>query len=82
MLFLKIMSDQDLADSNPGKNFAVHQIAPGEALHFEKVTRADSGSSDVHAVIAREDEQQRIILSGNAYVMNENGVTIASRAAD
>lgn len=82
MLFLKIMSSEDLADSNPGKNFELHQIATGETLRFEKVTRADSGSIEVHAVITREDgDEQRIVLRGNAYVMNDNGVTIASRAS-
>lgn len=81
MLFLKIMSSEDLADSHTGKNFELHQIAPGEALHFEKVTNAYSGSIEAHAVITRAVGQQRILLRGNAYVMNGSGVTIASRAS-
>lgn len=74
MLFLKMMSGQGLPDSHPAKHFTLFPIPSDSALSF--------GVSDIdpHGVRASwftNKGLQTVELEGNAYVLNEQGKTIA-----
>jgi hypothetical protein len=85
MLTLKLMSEQDMPDDDPSKDFTLIQIADDEVLQFLRT--GESGTyreytAKVVALILRSDGlEQPYPLVGNAYVLNQNGKTIASRAA-
>ena len=88
MLYLKLMSAQNIADSDPAKNFVLVPLSDTTELTF-RTDRAQRDSSEgapatvVCAVLydRAADSVSEIQLSGNAYVMNENGKTIASHAS-
>lgn len=75
MLTVKIMSGQDISDSNPSKGFALFTLASTSRIYFE---RNDSNNPELR--VDREDGVQEMYYpQGNVYVM-ENGKTIASFA--
>jgi hypothetical protein len=84
MLYLKVMSDQDLPDSDPSHDFVLIQLGDKDQLSFERRKAAACSSADgpvVYAVIDSEDSPRREIwLAGTAYVLNAQGKTIASRS--
>lgn len=76
MYSIKIMSGQNLPDSDVGKGFKIITVAEGQMFEFGN--RPDTGEPVV-AVYGKGDGIDREYpLTGNAYVMNENGKTIAS----
>jgi len=76
MYSIKIMSGQNLPDSDVGKGFKIITVAEGQTFEFGN--RPDTGEPVV-VVYGRGDCNDREYpLTGNAYVMNENGKTIAS----
>lgn len=84
MLYLKLMSNQDLPDSSPSHDFKIVQIADGEELDFFETQSGGDESptvTTVYAVINGEGHRREIQLAGNAYVLNAQGKTIASRAS-
>jgi hypothetical protein len=87
MLTLKLLSGQDLPDDDPTKDFTLIQITDDEVLQFvhigkSGVYKGDEYSAEVLALIVRRDgAEQAYPLTGNAYVLNSNGKTVASRAA-
>jgi hypothetical protein len=89
MLYLKLMSAQDLPDSHPSHDFELIQLASSEDLAFVSTWSEPfecepppSAKRVVSAVICSADgERRQIELSGNAYVLNEQGKTLASRSA-
>jgi hypothetical protein len=82
MLTLKLMSEQDLPDDSTDKDYELVQIADNERLQF----LTTSGTYDVYtakvvAIVKKRDGSEDVYpLVGNAYVMNANGKTIASRS--
>lgn len=86
MMYLKLMSDQNLPDSDPSHDFVMIQLGDKDELAFARQTLSNGAqcpdSTVVSAIITCEDGSQREIrLTGNAYVLNAQGKTIASRAA-
>lgn len=93
MSYLKVMSAQDLPDSDPRKNFTLVPIGPGERLVFAADLSYPDDDPHVVALIGRwagvdtegfdipKEEQDRVVaLTGNAYVVSDQGKTLASRA--
>jgi hypothetical protein len=89
MLYLKLMSGMDMPDACPAKSFKIVQLGDKDTLEFietwsEPFTTSSpplSATMTVSAVIYRENEsRERYDLTGNAYVLNAQGKTIASRS--
>ena len=74
-MFLKIMSAENLADSDSRKQFDLH--ANIETVRFY---RDDDDDLDVYARVkfTTGDMEERLRLPGNAYLMNAEGKTIAT----
>ncbi len=87
MLFLKIMSSQSMADSDACHNFTLIPVASTEELTFDTQTvdgtHVPAGTTVVWARIrdTATDKMREFSLTGNAYVLNEHGKTIASHAS-
>ena len=77
MLFLKTMSSQDLPDESPCKHFTLYPIPDDSALSFGASDLVQDG---VRASWFTNKGLQTVELEGNAYVLNAQGKTIASRA--
>lgn len=85
MLYVKIMSGEDLADTDPRKNYTIVPVENNQVMKFDH-------NSDIGEVVRAESYVLRVdspdgcfethYLTGNAYVMNERGQTIASHACD
>lgn len=78
MLYLKVMSDQNLPDTAAEKNFTLYQIPDSTALSFGK---SDISPDRVRASWFTSEGLRTVELEGNAYVLNAQGKTIASHAA-
>jgi hypothetical protein len=84
MLYVKIMSDEDLDDTQPYKNYTIVPIANNEVMRF--IANPESGTDREYAryvleVHAPEGGIETHELTGNAYVMTESGKTMASHGA-
>lgn len=79
-LIVKIMSDQDLPDHDPCKEFKLVIVPNGSSIHFHR-----NPTNEPIVVVAtpatRQTEYHHEIYPqpGNAYVLNEQGKTIAVR---
>lgn len=73
MLYVKIMSDQNLPDTDPWKHYTIVPVENSQALEFV-------AKDDGHALLVHTSDGSELVtrLTGNAYVMNEHGRTIAS----
>lgn len=88
MLYVKIMSGEDLPDTDPHKNYTVVPVQNNEVMQFVRNQESlvwESGSREGPVpcryqleVHAPEGGIEWHDLSGNAYVMNESGKTIAT----
>ena len=78
MMYLKIMSAQDLPDSDSQKDFILITIGERDKLVF------DSNEFRNTAIVIRHGSEDREIygFSGNCYILNAHGKTIASRSQD
>lgn len=74
MLFLKAMSNQQMADSNPAKHFTLYPVPSDSALSFGK---SDIIPNGVRASWFTNKGLQIVEIEGNGYVLNEQGKTIA-----
>ncbi len=73
-MFLKMMSNQDLADSDDSKDYALIQLSKLETVHFDKVNHPNT-------VLVTDDagHTTRYAMRGNCYIMNDSGKTIATK---
>ncbi len=78
MLFLKVMSGQDLPDEHPSKHYTIYQIPDSSAVSFGD---GDSGMGLVRASWYDEGGLRTVHLEGNAYLMNAQGKTISAHGA-
>lgn len=81
MLYLKMMSAENLPDSDTRKSFRLLCIAENKAVLFGLM--AEGTPAERRAVFIVNDVGDTVdsyVLDGNAYLMNENGRTIASMA--
>jgi len=89
MLYVKIMSDEDLPDTDPFKHYTIVPVENSEVMRFAENTNLTDGTKlarineprFVLEVHAPEGGIQTHELFGNAYVMTESGKTIASHGA-
>jgi hypothetical protein len=74
MLYVKMMSAQDMPDDSPYKNYEIITVGNGDELSFDFIEK------DEPALFIRKADGTVFsrALVGNAYVMNEAGKTIAS----
>jgi hypothetical protein len=84
MLYVKIMSDCDMSDTHPDHCFKLVPVANNEVMAFVPILVPDGqvGNHFGHRFqleVASSDGKVRSHeVTGNAYVMNEHGKTIAS----
>lgn len=90
MLYVKIMSDEDLPDSDPYKNYSIVPVERNEVMLFVESPQAPGDAQQPRRtdeprfaleVHAPEGGIETHPLTGNAYVMTESGKTIASHGA-
>lgn len=82
--YIKVMSEQNLPDADPQKNFTLYTLADGDSFRFvkESVHRAGASSMEDVLQIQRRDEQifgPSIGFLGNIYVMDATGKTICTK---
>lgn len=85
MLYVKIMSGEDMDDTNPYKNYTIVPIQGHEVMQFVANPNFHTMPEDgpqisryqllVHGPDGGNETHD---LSGNAYVMTESGKTISS----
>lgn len=93
MLYIKMMSDEDMADVCPFKNFTIIPVGSKETFQFgefgpafenkyidDYAERARGGNREVLSIIRENGDVESLRITGNVYVMNEAGKTIATRA--
>lgn len=73
MLVVKMMSSEDLPDSNTSKQFDLIV-----SDHIVSCIRDDEGKASI-VTLSKDGSEQEYPMKGNAYVM-QNGKTIASYA--
>jgi hypothetical protein len=84
MLYVKIMSGEDMPDTMQNKNFTIVPVEDDQIMRFIPNPVQDSGleeprfALEVHSPDGGIETHE---LTGNAYVMNEAGKTIASHGA-
>lgn len=88
MLYVKIMSAEDIPDTDPYKNYAIIPVENNQTMHFVKNPDwqpMPEGAPDMHRfelhVSNPDGSWETHYMLGNAYVMNERGQTIASHGA-
>jgi hypothetical protein len=77
MYSIKIMSGENLADSDVGKGFKMILVDAGDTFEFGHNAQ---GEPIVTVIAGKGDDRQCIEypITGNAYVMSETGKTVAS----
>lgn len=84
MLYVKIMSDEDMPDTDPYKNYRIVPVERNEVMQFVPNPIKSTDGSEPRFMLEVHGPEGGIEthhLSGNAYVMTENGKTIASHGA-
>lgn len=88
MLFLKLMTGKDMADSDPNHDFKLVTIGDRDQLEFVRREEGtppgveDNAYGGVIAWVTRAEGSTEVYdLMGNAYVLNAQGKTIASHAS-
>lgn len=74
MYAIKIMSGENLADSDVGKGFKIILVDVGTPFEFGH----SESTGEPYVQIWSKNSSTQYPLTGNAYVMNEDGKTIAS----
>lgn len=83
MLFIKMMSGEELPDTSLHKSFDLIQVPDLESISFSKEA-SDSGGdfneSHPYTMTIKRDGEVKVhyALSGNVYIMSEHGKTIAT----
>jgi hypothetical protein len=82
--YIKVMSFQNLPDSDPNKDFKMLTLADGDDFAFitKDLYRAGCSAKETTLQVKRagSDEWENVEMTGNVYVMNAAGKTIASRS--
>lgn len=77
MLYVKMMSGQNLQDNHQDKNFTIYHVNESDELSFDFLA---DGDTHVPALFISKADGTVFekVLTGNVYIMNEAGKTIAS----
>ena len=80
MLYVKMMSDERFADNQPNKNYTLWSVNDSDEISFDWLPGNSTESPHVPAIFIKKDDGTVIekVLTGNVYIMNEAGKTIAS----
>lgn len=81
MLYVKIMSGQDLTDTDQYHCYTIVPVANNEVMRFKENPVRSTGPEDCRFILevhAPEGGIETHELTGNAYVMTESGKTISS----
>ncbi len=78
MYAIKIMSGENLADSDVGKGFKMIMVEAGDTFEFGHDPYTGQAKVDVTGWRAGEPVMATYPVTGNAYVLSEIGKTIAS----
>jgi hypothetical protein len=84
MLYVKIMHGQDRPDTDPWHTYQIVTVRDDQAMEFRANTVPDGQEGNKEgerfslAVRDKDGSLYLHYLTGNAYVMNESGKTIAS----
>jgi hypothetical protein len=78
MLYLKIMSANQVPDDWSDADYTIFPIPDGSAVSFA----ASKNRKHVEASWFTTNGLQTVTLSGHAYLMNESGKTIGTRSAN
>lgn len=85
MLYVKIMSDEDLPDTDPYKHYVIVPVENNEVIRFCTNEGGEPVISDLPRYLLEVHSPTGGIethpLTGNAYVMSESGKTIASHGS-
>jgi hypothetical protein len=87
MLYVKIMSNQDLADTDPWHTYTIISVPDDRIMKFHRhpVPEGQVGHKDGERFSLEIHHPDGSVvphfLTGNAYVMNEAGKTIASHGS-
>lgn len=83
MLYVKIMSNQDLPDTDQNHNFTIVPVENNEVMEFVQDLDPKTDTSPRYALRVHSPEggYETHPLTGNAYVMNESGKTIATHGS-
>lgn len=88
MLYVKIMSGEDLPDTDPYKHYSIIPVENNEVMQFVDNPLYVPKNGDVptsvryHMLVTAPDgSSETHPLHGNAYVMSESGKTISSHGA-
>ncbi len=81
MLYVKIMSGEDLSDTDQKKHYTIVPVQNSEVMRF--CTNEEGEGQEKYALEVHHPDgtHESHALTGNAYVMNEQGRTIASHSA-
>lgn len=80
MLYVKIMSSQDLPDTDQNHNYTIVPVENNEVMEFVQDQDPKTATSPRYALLVHGPDggHETHPLTGNAYVMNESGKTIAT----
>ncbi len=85
MLYVKIMSGEDLEDTDQRKHYTIVPVENNEVMRFAENEGWETADPPfprfILEVHAPDGGRETHALTGNAYVLNENGKTIASHQA-
>jgi hypothetical protein len=80
MLYVKMMSNERFADNHPNKNYTLWSVNDADEISFNWSPGDNPDSPHLPAIFISKDDGSVIekVLTGNVYIMNEAGKTIAS----
>ena len=79
-IYVKIMSGENLPDANNSKCFTIHACDSVEFRREASMAENSVAVADLYIGDGEDAEFTTVELTGNAYVLNDNGKTIASFA--
>lgn len=84
MLYVKIMGQEDISDTDQWANYTIVPVANNEVMKFRKNPAGSSSGQESRFILevhAPEGGIETHELTGNAYVMTESGKTIATHGS-
>ena len=82
MLYIKMMADEDKPDTDQWKDYTMFTVESNETFSFEKEHVDAANRVRYYLQISKKDGSFiSTALTGNVYIMNEQGKTIASHGS-
>lgn len=77
MMYIKLMSDENLADTDATKRFAMITVGDKDKVDFKYQEYLDKPPEPVLVITEESGDTTPYFMEGNVYIMNQNGKTIA-----